>query len=249
MILAALNQMEKNQMRKTTLSLLIFATITSAAFAGTEYVGKEVRQTAVQPQECWYADNEWNVSLWGTYAFTGTDSRPVGPTEVALGQIGGDRYIETDHAWGGGGDIKYFWHKYFGLGVEGFVLDAKRTRFDLDFPTANPSGFLFTKTDDRRAIGAVLGTLTLRYPIGCSRFAPYAWAGGGAIFGGGEKDREIAGTTDHTEGEAKAMGQFGGGIEVRITKHIGWINDFSWNVVDGSRNNFGMARSGLTFAF
>jgi hypothetical protein len=25
--------------------------------------------------------------------------------------------------------------------------------------------------------------------------------------------------------------------------------DFSWNVVNGPRNNFGMVRSGLTFAF
>lgn len=248
-------------MNKLQVSLLVFTTIASVAFAGSDYSGysgKEIKQTAVQPQGCWYADNEWNVSLWGTYAFTGTESHAVGPGDVLAGQIGGDRYLETDHAWGGGGDIKYFWHKYFGFGFEGFVLDAKRTRFDLDFPTTNPSDFLFTKTDDRRAIGAMLGTFTLRYPIGCSRFAPYAWAGGGAIFGGGEKDREITGTlvtgaptgtTDHTDGESKGMGQFGGGIEVRITKHIGLMNDFSWNVVDGSHNNFGMVRSGLTFAF
>jgi len=45
------------------------------------------------------------------------------------------------------------------------------------------------------------------------------------------------------------MGQVGGGMEVRITPNIGWISDFSWNVVDGPHNNFGMARSGLNFAF
>jgi hypothetical protein len=44
-------------------------------------------------------------------------------------------------------------------------------------------------------------------------------------------------------------GQFGGGIEIRLTPHIGFMNDFSWNVVDGPDNNFGMVRSGLTFAF
>jgi hypothetical protein len=246
-------------MKKLTLGLLAFTTIGSISFAGTEYSGKEIKQTAVQPvQECWYGDNEWNVSLWGTYAFTGTESHDVGVGDFVLGDIGGDRYLETDHAWGGGGDVKYFWHKYFGFGVEGFVLDAKRTRFDFDFPTANPKGFLFTKSDDRRAIGAVLGTFTLRYPIGCSRFAPYAWAGGGVIFGGGEKDRVVvtaipddgfSATTTHSDGEGRALGQFGGGFEVRITRHIGWMNDFSWNVVDGSHNNFGMVRSGLTFAF
>lgn len=247
-------------MTKITLCLIALISVTSAAFAGTEYMGgKEMRQSSsVQPQECWYNDNEWNVQVWGTYAFTGTESDDVGVGDFALGHIGGDRYLETDHAWGGGGDVKYFWHKYFGFGVEGFVLDAKRTRFDLDFPTANPAGFLFTKTEDRRAVGAVLGTVTLRYPIGCSRFAPYVWAGGGAIFGGGEKDRLVrginvlgapTGTTEHSDGDGVGMGQFGGGVEVRITKHIGWINDFSWNVVDGPHNNFGMVRSGINFAF
>jgi hypothetical protein len=200
-------------MRKLNLSILAFAAITSAALAGTEYSGKEMRQSAaVQPQDCYYGDNEWNVSLWGTYAFTGTSSHGVGPSDVFFNTTLGDRYLETDHAFGGGGDVKYFWHKYFGFGVEGFVLDAKRTRFDLDFPTANNKGFIFDKNDDRRAVGSVLGTFTLRYPIGCSRFAPYVWAGGGSIFGGGQRDREVpvglSGTTDHSDGDGKAMGQF-----------------------------------------
>jgi hypothetical protein len=243
-------------MRKLLLSVFGFTMVAaSVAFAGPEYAGKEIRQTAVQPQECWYGDNEWNVSLWGTYAFTGTDSRGIGASDFFFSGPDGDRYIETDHAWGGGVDAKYFWHRYFGFGVEGFVLDAKRTQFDLDFPGVTP---FFRKTDDHRAVGSALGTFTLRYPIGCSRFAPYAWAGGGAIFGGGERDEVVTGfditgapfaTTVHSDSETKAMGQFGGGIEIRVTRHIGWMNDFSWNVVDGSHNNFGMVRSGLTFAF
>jgi hypothetical protein len=49
--------------------------------------------------------------------------------------------------------------------------------------------------------------------------------------------------------ETKAIGQFGGGLEIRLTPHIGLINDFSWNVVDGRDNNFGMARTGINFAF
>jgi hypothetical protein len=232
--------MEKTTMRKTILSSIAIAAISSATFAGTEissYSGKEMR-TAAAPEECWYADQEWNVSLWGTYLFTGTEWER-------------DRYLQTDHAWGGGGDVKFFWHKYFGFGVEGFALDAKRTHFDL---TPAGGGFVVTRHEDDRAIGSVLGTFTLRYPIGCSRFAPYAWAGGGAIFGGGEKDQgftvgDTTFVTEHGDGEGKAIGQFGGGMEVRITRHIGWLNDFSWNVVDGSHNNFGMVRTGLTFAF
>ena len=139
--------------------------------------------------------------------------------------------------------------------MEGFALEAKRTQFGFN-GTGQPNGTFFSKDDDSRAIGAVLGTFTLRYPIGCSRFAPYAWVGGGSIFGGGQRDHIVSDnariptfTTNHTEGEGQAMGQFGGGIEVRITRHIGWTNEFSWNVVDGPKNNFGMVRSGLTFAF
>ena len=45
------------------------------------------------------------------------------------------------------------------------------------------------------------------------------------------------------------MGQVGGGFEYRFTPHFGWQNDISWNIVSGSNNNFGMARTGLNFAF
>jgi hypothetical protein len=38
-------------------------------------------------------------------------------------------------------------------------------------------------------------------------------------------------------------------LEARFTRHIGVMAGFSWNVVNGPQNNFGMARSGLTFAF
>jgi hypothetical protein len=240
-------------MKKMTLGLVVFASAASIALAGTEYTGKEMRQTAVQ-EECFYGENEFNVSLWGTYAFAGTDQAHIGAPGFFFGDDRGDRYLQADHAWGGGIDAKYFVHKYFGIGFQGGVFDAKRTEFDFTgVPTAG--GFVFTKRDDDRAVGQALGTLTLRYPIGCSRFAPYVFGGFGGIFGGGERDRivPVAGggsfVTEHGDGQAKIMGNFGGGLEVRITRHIGWINDFSWNVVDGGNNNFGMVRSGINFAF
>ena len=52
-----------------------------------------------------------------------------------------------------------------------------------------------------------------------------------------------------TESKTEAVGQFGGGVEIRLTKHIGIINDFGWNVVNGRDNDFGMARSGINLAF
>jgi hypothetical protein len=226
----------------------------------------------VAPQPCagWYADNEWNVNLWSTYTFTDNDYPTPGNT-ISGGRVfsinGGspgplhDTYLESDHAWGGGIDAKYFFKRYFGIGIEGSAVDARRSFGTVTFlPT--PPGFIGSRFQlgtghEERLVGAVLGTFTLRYPIGCSRFAPYVWVGGGGIFGGGELDDIIindplAGaflTGSHRGTETRAIGQFGGGIEIRLTPHVGLINDFSWNVVDGSSNNFGMARSGINFAF
>src|SRR5437879_5029101 len=38
--------------------------------------GKELKQDALAPCPQWYADSEWNVNLWGTYAFTNTEYNP-----------------------------------------------------------------------------------------------------------------------------------------------------------------------------
>ncbi|HEV3147674.1 MAG TPA: hypothetical protein VGZ24_03420 [Chthoniobacterales bacterium] len=227
-------------MKKLAVAFCAMAALASAAFAGPEYSGKETKQVAPPPCPQWYADNEFNVSLWGTYLFTGTDSA-------------NDRYVEADHAWGGGLDLKYFFRRYFGIGVEGWGAEATRHQFD---GSSLHSDFVPMFSEDSRAIGSVLGTFTLRYPISCTRFAPYIWAGGGAIFGGGQRDGRFQGISipevrlaTHSGSTTEAIVQFGGGIEIRITPHIGWLNDFSWNVVDGPDNNFGMVRSGVTFAF
>jgi hypothetical protein len=229
----------KNKMKKLRLAVLAAAAIASVAFAGTEtYYGKEMKQVAPLPCPEWYADREFNIGIWGTYVFTGNEWRE-------------DRYIEADHAWGGGIDLKYFFCRYFGIGIEGWAVDARRAFVGFDNGISD-----FKVFHESRAVGSVLGTLTFRYPIPCTRFAPYVFAGGGAIFGGGERINtvveevnEVIVRREQTGSETELIGQFGGGVEVRITPHIGWINDFSWNVVNGPENNFGMARSGLNFAF
>ena len=245
---------------------LLALTVEAGSESGSSKESKEaVAPVASTPCPEWYGDQEWNVSVWGTYAFAGNN----GHAEIGnlfnfhrdfatfnLSEfLSSDKYLETDHAWGGGADLKYFFLRYFGVGVEGFVLDAKRNSLDIE--VTGPLNSSVSRVEDRRLIGSVLGTLTLRYPFHCSRFAPYVWAGGGAIFNGGERDLlfvdntkpTLSATTTHTGGQTEAVGQFGGGLEVRFTRHIGWMNDFSWTVVDGPRNNFGMARSGLNFSF
>src|SRR5256886_3096812 len=228
--------------------------------------GKEMKQVALAPCPQWYGDFEWNVNLFGTYAFTNTEYNPnlwlvdvVQSTSEGNPVLGTyDRYVGGDHAWGGGGGIKYFFYRYFGVGIEGFALDASKNGFNI-FEDPTIPIFTTEKINHDHTIGAFLGTFTLRYPIPCTRFAPYAWAGAGAIFGGGERDVLVTqgppdafavhAQTHHFGSETKALGQFGAGLEFRIARHIGLTNDLSFGVIDGPKNNFGMFRSGLNFAF
>jgi hypothetical protein len=212
-------------MKKLALGFCALVALGSVAFAGTETYSKDTK--AVVPPSCpqWYADNEFNLSLSGVYAFSNHDSG-----------------VFTDNAWGGALDAKYFVRRYFGFGVQGFILAAERN--DFNFAGAD---------DDTETVGGVLGTFTVRFPISCSRFAPYVWVGGGGIWGGSDGNFVLnpAGAVGRIDNEqdGRAMGQFGGGFEIRFTPHVGLLNDFSWNVVSGSNNNFGMARTGLNFAF
>jgi hypothetical protein len=230
-------------MKKFALAFLVLLSVGLAARAGSE--DKEIKQVAPPPCPEWYADNEWNINLWGAYLFTGNDWRD-------------DEYIEADHAFGGGLDVKYFFHRYFGIGIEGFAAEARRQTFDF----ANNPAFIDETGSETRPIGAVLGTFTLRYPFQCSRFAPYIWGGFGGIFGGGERDEIVSDGlggignipiplfhTEHHGAEVEGIGQVGAGFEVRFTRHIGWTNDFSWNFVTRDNSDFGMVRSGINFAF
>jgi len=167
-------------MKRSVLRLLCIAAITSAAVAGSEtYSGKEMKQVA-PPCPQWYVDNEWNVSLWGTYAATGTEYAPnPSLADIVQSTTEGhtvygtfDKYLGGDHAWGGGIDLKYFFHRYVGIGVEGFVLNAHRgAGFNLE-RAGGPFVGIKERASDERAVGEVLGTFTLRYPIQCSRFSP-----------------------------------------------------------------------------
>ncbi|HEY2614879.1 MAG TPA: outer membrane beta-barrel protein [Chthoniobacterales bacterium] len=226
-------------MKKLTLSLCALVALGSAAFAGTETYSKESKQVAPAPCPQWYADNEFNVSLWGTYAATSNNWRT-------------DNYLGVDHAWGGGIDAKYFVHRYFGFGLEGFILNA-----DTHDIGDNGTSRFRLPGDNSHAVGSILGTFTLRFPFNCSRVAPYVWLGGGGIFGGGRSHDFVLDSTqplgfyrrEFDKSDTKGIGQVGGGFEIRFTPHVGLINDVSWNVVQGSNNNFGMARTGINFAF
>ena len=223
-----------------------------SARAGTERYSTDPSKHSIDRASAteWYADNEWNLGVWGTYAFTANDYR----FDVSM-----DRYISADHAWGGGVDIKRFFGRYLALGLEGYVLGGNRTVVDAEGSFGPFFGGTIRTYKDLRAIGSGLATATFRYPLPHSRFAPYVYIGGGVIFGGGDRDKvTIVGgssgdgfivTTRQTESTTELVGQFGGGFEVRLTPRVGLINDLNWTVVNGPDNNFWMARTGINIAF
>jgi hypothetical protein len=171
---------------------------------------------------------------------------------INLGQVSKNQLFARDDTFGGGVDVKYFWSRYFGVGLEGLGLAAK-TNF----------------------AGGGLATLTARYPFG--RFAPYGWGGIGFIDGGAtlyryfnEKPTKILpgnsapffppGTvapfdTTYASGffvanehefwttdpvynhHLRGLGQLGLGLEFRVTCHVGLMADFSWNFVFGQEDH------------
>ena len=57
--------------KNLTLSFVLVGGLCALVFAGPEPVpsGKEMKQVAPAPCPEFYADNEWNISVWGAYAF------------------------------------------------------------------------------------------------------------------------------------------------------------------------------------
>ncbi|MBA2269632.1 MAG: hypothetical protein H0W20_03425, partial [Chthoniobacterales bacterium] len=82
------------------------------------------------------------------------------------------------------------------------------------------------------------------------------WVGGGLIFGGDDNsfnfddDDDIDDFFDNgNTDDARLMGQYGVGFEVRLTPRIGLTNDVSFNHLEGGQNDFFQVRTGLNFAF
>src|SRR5438270_8932714 len=262
-------------MKKLTLTfcaLFALLVVAPALYAdGPEkYSGKEKEVMQPAPPVCdFYRAHEWDLDIWGAYAFAADTGRFHQPTDanlsiargggdpffpdrdpfvvdyntgfygepavfnpnerVNIGQVSKNQLFARDDTFGGGVDVKYFWSRYFGVGIEGIGLAAK-TNF----------------------AGGGLVTLTGRFPFG--RFAPYVTGGIGFIDGGAtlykffnEKhtyaggfvtnEREFLTTDPVYNHHVRALGQIGAGLEFRITCHIGLMADFTWNFVFGQEDH------------
>src|SRR5437660_5743439 len=259
-------------MKKLTLTfcaLFALVVVAPALYAdGPEPSSKEKEVMQPAPPVCdFYRAHEWDLSIWGAYAFAADTGRIDVPNDdpffpdtdvtnstvlsflgipittlsssepanfnprerVNIGRVSKNQLFARDDVWGGGADVKYFWSRYFGVGIEGVGLAAK-TNF----------------------AGGGLLTLTGRYPFG--RFAPYVTGGIGFIDGGAtlykffnEKHTYAGGfVTNEREfwtvdpvhnNHVRALGQIGAGLEFRITCHIGLMADFTWNFVFGQEDH------------
>jgi hypothetical protein len=191
------------------------------AIAGTSQAGPvEPNERQVQQQTSYQGSQDWYRDREWNFDLFGSYAFTARPYRS-------DQYLGVDHAWGGGIDANFMFSRYLGIGVEGYGLAAND------------------------AVGQASGNLIFRYPIPGTRCAPYGYAGGGLIFNGSDVgdlvDRRLDRFRRHND--AEGMGQFGAGIEFRLTPNLGIINDFSWNIVNGDRNDFGMVRSGIRFGF
>ena len=162
-------------MKKLTCFFIALAFI-KVAYAGPEtFSSKEVAPAPTTPPT-WYRDNEWNISAWFAYAFPGTDDDRNSLADTFSANPGPgtyDRFLADNHAFGGGAEVKYFFRRYFGIGIEGFALAADGTSYTVE----NFGATAAFKDHDEHVVGGALGTLTFRYPIGQTRFAPYVWVG------------------------------------------------------------------------
>jgi opacity protein-like surface antigen len=203
------------------LAVVGFTSQAITGFAGEPVVPSKEVVTPPAPIQELYRANEWQLDLFGAYA-------PAGGK--------GSRFL-GDHAWGGGADVNYFFTKYLGLGLEGDVLRGTGVR------EGDVSG--------QFALNALV-----RYPIGNTGWAPYAFAGIGGFVPGDNSNfantfsngfrREFR---NRNNDDILLEGHWGAGLEYRFTRHIGVFADGRYEVVDQSRNNFGMIRTGVRFAF
>ena len=263
-------------MKKLTLTfcaLFALVVMAPALYAdGPEPSSKEKEVMQPAPPVCdFYRAHEWDLSIWGAYAFAADTGQfhvpnddpffdpnnttggfaetdvtntvtflgiPISSTEpqnfnpnerVNIGRVSQNQLFARDDVWGGGADIKYFWSRYFGVGLEGVGLAAK-TNF----------------------AGGGLLTLTGRYPFG--RFAPYVTGGIGFIDGGAtlykifnekhdflngvvKSEQEFWTVDPVANNHVRALGQIGAGLEFRVTCHIGLMADFTWNFVFGQEDH------------
>src|ERR1700757_2871182 len=133
-----------------------------------------------------------------------------------------------EHGWGGGLDVAYFPWLYGGFRFQGSALSISHA--------------------DQTA-GIVTYDAVLRYPLDLVipnfHLAPYAFGGVGGLLGG----LDGVNRNGNQRTDSKVLGSFGGGLEYRLTPHVGIFTEAAYDLVDGPSNNAVQINWGARFAF
>lgn len=200
-------------MKKSVFAFLACVALTATGLAGTASysAGKSYKEYKNVEKPTCFSDTEIQADVFGAYA-VGEGPNHAGPVK--------------DHGFGGGVGLNYFFHRYFGVGAEGYWLDAKHNESQ---PGTNSESTTFHSAG---------GQVIFRYPIDSLCLAPYVYAGGGVTL----------------DGKSWAVADVGVGLEYRlIPNKVGIFADERWNYYGDrfghdTQNNF-MTRAGVRLVF
>jgi hypothetical protein len=94
-------------------------------------------------------------------------------------------------------------------------------------------GDVYSENTERSFINNASGNLYLRFPIDSVHLAPYIYGGGGYQFYPGDTE----------------FGQFGAGLDIRVTHHWGLFVDARYVMPAHDEENFGVGRAGIKLVF
>lgn len=208
-------------MKTLKTGLILAALAIPAAFAGETTVSSSYTQTAMPPPPSLslYNAGEWQVDLYGNYAFAGSS----------------DRRLFDNDAWGGGVAFNYFFTRNFGLGVEGSLFDT----YGDTLGTAGLDLFWRFPIAETGFAPYVFGGVGLTFNAddlssGDFRDARHRWEDG---------------DDPHNGDDVLFLGHAGAGVEYRFNPHFGIFTDARYTWTENRDGDYGQARAGVRFAF
>ena len=247
------------------LTVVVIASQAVAIFAGEPMVSsKQVIAPPPPPPVSFFRGNEFDIGVFATYV-TGTNGGGSRTTRTFDDETFTLSSSGSAHGWGGGMDFTYFlpW-KYAGFRFQGAGLDLS-TR-NLTLTSSNGSS---RSGSGSAAAGVITGDFILRLPLDdfwpSVHLAPYIFGGGGGLFtgaGGNTINTRFPGVNNRFNNAStnvsnnRGVGNVGGGLEYRVTPHIGLFGEAGYNWVGGGNHNFNSSvknfvqvNFGLRYAF
>lgn len=208
-------------MKTIPTAMAALAALTLLSQAGTTVSSSSYTQTQQPPPPSLslYNAGEWQVDLFGNYAFTDSNNR---------------RLINDD-VWGGGIGFNYFFTRNFGIGAEGSL-------FNTEGDTLGTSALNLTL---RFPIGQsgwapyIYGGVGLTFNADDIDSDDFRDA----------RDRAEDNDEPHNGDDVIFLGHAGAGVEYRFTQHFGIFTDARYTWSEKNDGDFGLARAGVRFVF